>query len=91
MVIESGFPFILESERQGEDDYSIKDGGRGNVLVWYVDIWFDMQEGCREGRVVTEPVTLRGKLRPSKGFSSRTVINVDLVQREISYLVELSN
>ena len=50
-----------------------------------------MQEGCREGRVVTEPVTLRGKLRPSKGFSSRTVINVNLVQREISYLVELSN
>ena len=38
MVIESGFPFILESERQGEDDYSIKDGGMGNVLVWYVDL-----------------------------------------------------
>ena len=48
-----------------------------------------MQEEHREGRVVTEIVTLRGKLRPSKRFSSITVINVDLVQTEISYLVEL--
>ena len=48
-----------------------------------------MQEESREGRVVTELLTLRGKLRPSKHFSSRTFINVDLVQTEISYLVEL--
>ena len=50
-----------------------------------------MQEGWREGRVVTEPVTLRGKLRSSKHFSYRTVINVSLVQTEISYLVDLHN
>ena len=48
-----------------------------------------MQEGCREGRVLTELVTLRGKLRPSKRFSSRTVINVSLVQTGFSYLVDL--
>ena len=29
--IESGFPSILDSEREGEDDYSI--GGRGGVSV----------------------------------------------------------
>ena len=50
-----------------------------------------MQEGCREGRVVTELVTLRGKLRSSKRFSYRTVINVSLVQTEISYLVDFHN
>ena len=48
-----------------------------------------MQEEGREGRVGTELVTLRGKLRPSKHFSSRTFINVDLVQTEISHLLEL--
>ena len=38
-----------------------------------------MQERCREGRIVTQLVTLRGKLRPSKRFSCRTVINMDLI------------
>ena len=38
-----------------------------------------MQEGCREGTVVTQLVTLRGKLRPSKRLSCRTVIDVDLI------------
>ena len=33
MEIESGFPFILDSERQGEDDYSMGGGGRVSVLV----------------------------------------------------------
>ena len=37
MEIESGFPFILESEREGLDNYSIKGGG-ASVLVWYVDL-----------------------------------------------------
>ena len=50
-----------------------------------------MQEGCREGRVGTELVTLRGNLRPSKLFSYRTVFNVGLVKTLISYLVELYN
>ena len=50
-----------------------------------------MQEGSREKTVVTELITLRGKLRPSKRFSYRTVIDVDLVETEISYLVELLN
>ena len=40
-----------------------------------------MQEGCREGRVVTELVTLRGKLRPSKRFTYRTVIDVGHVKK----------
>ena len=36
VVIESGFPFILDSERGGEDDHSI---GRGvSVLACYVDL-----------------------------------------------------
>lgn len=39
---------------------------------------------------MTKLLTLRGKLRPSKRFSSITVINVDLVQTEISYLVGIS-
>ena len=42
-----------------------------------------MQEGCREGRVVTQLVTLRGKLRPSKRLSCRTVINEDLVRQKL--------
>ena len=50
-----------------------------------------MQAGSREKTVVTELITLRGKLRPSKRFSYRTVIDVDLVETEISYLVELLN
>ena len=50
-----------------------------------------MQEGCREGRVGTELVTLRGNLRASKLFSYRTVFNVGLVKTLISYLVELYN
>ena len=41
-----------------------------------------MQEGGREGRVVTEPGTLRGKFKPSKRFSSRTVTNVDLMSKQ---------
>ena len=41
-----------------------------------------MQEGCRKGRVVTQLVTLRGKLRPSKRLSCRTVINVELVRQK---------
>ena len=36
MEIESGFPFILDSESEGEDDYSM--GGGGSVLVWHVDL-----------------------------------------------------
>lgn len=48
-----------------------------------------MQEGCREETVVTELVTLRGKVRPSERFSQRTVIHVDHAKTEISYLVEL--
>ena len=36
MEIESGFPFILDSERQGEDDYSM--GGGGVVLVFLFDM-----------------------------------------------------
>ena len=34
MEIESGFPFILESEREGLDNYSIKGGG----LVFLFDM-----------------------------------------------------
>ena len=34
MEIESGFPFILDSERQGEDDYSMG----GGVLVFLFDM-----------------------------------------------------
>ena len=41
-----------------------------------------MQEGCREGRVVIQLVTLRGKLRPSTRLGCRTVINVDLVRQK---------
>ena len=35
MEIESGFPFILDSERQGEDDYSM---GGGGGLVFLFDM-----------------------------------------------------
>ena len=42
-----------------------------------------MQEGCRKGRVVTQLVTLRGKLRPRKRFSYSTVTNVDLVRQKV--------
>ena len=41
-----------------------------------------MQERCREGRIVTQLVTLREKLSPSKRLSCRTVINVDLVRQK---------
>ena len=37
MEIESGFPFILDSESEGEDDYSMGGGG-GSVIVWHVDL-----------------------------------------------------
>ena len=49
--IESGFPFILGSEREMEGDYlNWKEIKKGKI----------MQERCREGKVVTEVVTLRG-------------------------------
>ena len=34
MLIELGFPFILDSKREGDDDYSMGWGGGG--LVWPV-------------------------------------------------------
>ena len=98
MEIESGFPSILESKREGEDDYSM---GGGGVLVFLFDKLLQLTNVspkiqqfekklrkaklCKkgvEGRVVTQLVTLRGKLRPSTRLGCRTVINVDLVRQK---------
>ena len=95
MEIESGFPFISDGEREGEDDYSMG-GGEASVLKKVSPKIKQFEKKLRTAKLFKKGVeresgdrsrNFEGKLRLSKHLTYRTVINVGLVKTEISYFV----